>query len=202
MDIGAIVKAPLEDQDWLKKCLLIGLFALIPIAGLLNAYGWLKAAFDARRRGETTLPEPSLAYIGEGFWFVVALLPIFGALMVFNIGGSIFAAILPNKLAGIFAIGFGLLNLVISLVVGIASPAIQYIYLTEGDRLASIRVARILEVIKSDVGMYVMLWVTIIIGQFVSGLGAFACGVGMLLTMPLGLAIQAAGLSAFAASEK
>lgn len=197
MDIGAILKAPTEDKDWLKKCGFIGLFMLIPIVGALNAVGWMKAVFDARRRGDSELPKPGLEYVGDGFWYAVSMLPAIGALLVIQIGGTLFAAILPRALAGIFALGFGLISFLVAVAFAALMPAAQYIYLTEGDRLASIRFKRMLEIAKTNVGVYAMLWVSILVAQFVGGLGYFACGVGILLTMPAAFVMQGAAFAMF-----
>ena len=65
LDIGVIIQAPMEDKAWLKKCLVMGLLALIPIAGALNAMGWMRTYADARIRGENQLPEAGLSYMGD-----------------------------------------------------------------------------------------------------------------------------------------
>lgn len=197
MDIGAILKAPTEDKDWLKKCLFIGLFMLIPIVGALNAAGWMKATFDARRRGETELPKPGLEYLGEGFWLVVAMLPAVVGLVVAQVGGAVFAAILPGALATVFSLGFGLVMFVLVVAVAALVPAAQYLYLTEGDRLAFARVRRLLEIAKTNLGVYAMLWVALFVAQLVGNLGFFACGLGLLLTVPASFAMQGAAFAMF-----
>ena len=75
MDFGAIIKAPMDDKDWIKKILLMGVFMIIPIVGPFNLLGYVKAVYDNRKAGKTELPDAGLGYIGAGFWIFVARRP-------------------------------------------------------------------------------------------------------------------------------
>ena len=74
MDFGAVIQSPTRDPDWLRKCAIMGLFTLIPIAGGLNLLGWEKEIYRQRRQNPSnmTLPEPGFGYLGSGFEFFLA----------------------------------------------------------------------------------------------------------------------------------
>ncbi|HEY4220457.1 MAG TPA: DUF4013 domain-containing protein, partial [Myxococcota bacterium] len=198
MDLGEIIKAPLADKDWWKKCLVMGLMFLIPIAGPLNLLGYSKAVYRQRSSGETALPPAALAYIGDGFWILVAMLPMVGVMIVAEIVVVVLGSVLGHvnhHLGGIVAmIGMLLIGL-LGLAFGVLYPAILYRHIVHGDRWASLNVSGVLAAVKS--GPYLMLWVTVLVGGIIGGLGSVACGVGYFITFPLAYCIYGTALADF-----
>lgn len=168
----------------------MGVIGIVPIVGQLNLMGWMKACFQARKKGEKELPRPSFEYVMDGVWLIVAMLPIAGALLVVNLGGLLFAAILPGFLKTLFNLGFGLVTFALAVAAAVLSPAAMYLHLSEGERWAGARFMRLVEIAKHNVNVYLMLWVALFVAGIVQSLGFFACGVGMLLTVPFALAVQ------------
>ena len=199
MDIGAAIKAPMEDKEWIKKCIIIALICIIPIAGILNLLGWLAATYKNVRAGTKDLPEANLSYIGAGWWLFVALLPLVGV----SIGFQILIQILVQATgSGIVALIGALLNLVVSLAVAIAYPAAMLLHLEKGYRWAGAKFGEIIPLMTGNVGPYVMFLVLAFVAGIIGGAGMIACGVGMLLTMPWCYAIMANGLAQLAKETK
>jgi hypothetical protein len=198
LDIGECVKAPFEDDEWIKKSLLMGVFMLIPIAGAFNLLGWMKACYAHRRAGQMGLPEAGLSYIGDGFKVFLAMLPIIGVLIAWQIVGAVATAILPGKIAGLVGGLFGLSGGLLGLAVGFLAPAIFYVHLAEGEAWASIKIDRLKNAMLSKgVVTYAMLWVAILVAGFLGGIGSIACGIGAIFTAPLGYAMQGIAIAQF-----
>src|SRR5256885_16747502 len=84
LDLGLCITAPTKDPEWLKKCVLMGLMMLIPIAGALNLSGWMRTYAERRMKNEgdrDLLPEANLNYIGAGWRLFLAYLPLVGLLV-------------------------------------------------------------------------------------------------------------------------
>lgn len=61
VDIVAALRYPSTDPDWTRKCLLHGLFGLVPLIGPFALFGWQRRIFDGiLAGGGETLPEPAL----------------------------------------------------------------------------------------------------------------------------------------------
>ena len=197
MDIGAAIKAPMEDQDWLKKCAITGLMCLIPIVGGLNMMGWAKQYAKNRLNGDNTLPEAGLSYIGDGFKMFLAMLPMMGIIIGVQIVMGILGAIL-GKIAGPLALVPSLAGLVVLLAIAFVAPLFTYRHIVHDDPWASARIGWAFGVAKANLGSLLMLFVIMFIGSFIGGLGYIALFVGVFLTLPLGQAITMAGIVEFA----
>jgi hypothetical protein len=75
--------------DWIGPVLLMGLIALIPIAGVMVMTGWYLAARDSLRLGYWLVPRASFDYLGRGagifvvqFVYGLVLLPILAVFVV------------------------------------------------------------------------------------------------------------------------
>lgn len=201
MDIGALIKAPTEDSDWIKKCLVMGLIMLIPIAGVLNLLGWMKACYEERASGRSGLPEAGVRYIGDGFKLFLAFLPMAGALIALAIVTGILAAVVgaaSEGLAGLIA-GLGaLVQALAALAFGALGPAILYRHFVHGDAWASLRIGDLINLVKNHTSAYVTLFVVFLLAGLIGSVGQLACVVGVLLTMPFGYAVQAFAVADFA----
>lgn len=199
MDIGEIIKAPTQDKDWIKKCLLMGVFMLIPVVGMLNLMGYLKACYEAHK-ASGPLPEAGLNYIGDGWWLFVAMLPAMGLMFVLMILVGILGAVgaqIHRSLASIVALGGNLIVMLIGLAFWVLMPAVFYLHIVKGERWASLKIGQMIGLVKANSNSYLMFWLLILIAGFIGGLGQLACGLGMLFTLPFSYAIQGAALAEF-----
>ncbi|OGQ91803.1 MAG: hypothetical protein A2289_10115 [Deltaproteobacteria bacterium RIFOXYA12_FULL_58_15] len=200
MDIGAVIKAPTADKDWIKKILLIGVFMLIPIAGAFNALGYIKACYERRKEGNAILPDANLSYMGAGWWIFVAILPVIGVIVVlailFQVMGFVMFKIAP-RLGGIVAFVGMLALIAASLAAWAAMPAILYLHFAKGERWAGAKFGQILEIINSNLNNYLMFLLTYFVAGIIGGAGQIACGIGMLFTMPFCCAMQGAAIADF-----
>ncbi len=195
MDLEAMIKAPLRDADWAKKCLLIGLFALIPIAGFLNLMGWMKDIYRRVKAGDTTLPPPSLDYIGSGWSLFVALLPIavFPICIAFA-GAGLAIAHQPRLLPLLQAI-----NIPISLFLNVVFvPTLVYRHVVHGSGFGgAFDFGAIKRTWMTNPGNFLTFAVVYFCASMIGSLGMIACCVGIFFTLPFSLAIHANVIKGF-----
>ncbi len=195
MDIGSIISSPTRDKDWLKKCALVGLFALIPIAGALNLLGWMKATYERAKVGDTTLPEADLSYMGSGWALFLAVLPAMLVVFGWNIIVVVLSALKLGALVNLANLIGMLLGLVVNLVV---VPALMYRHVVHGKGFSDgFDFADIMRVITSNTSSFVTFALVAFLASLIGGLGAAACCIGIVLTLPFGAVISANNILAF-----
>jgi hypothetical protein len=196
MDIGTAVKFAFEDRDWWKKCLMVGLYTFIPILGVIAAMGWQRRIYDRVRAGQPT-PLPSIelgsdlkygispflavmniTFVVLGMWIVLA---VFGA-----IAGAIDDS-LVGIVMGLGGMGLGLVALVLSLLM----PDFLRRGFADDEKFPLLRPGPTLRAITGDPGSYIMMYLGLMVGNFLGGIGGVLCGVGAIVTSPWGLAIGA-----------
>lgn len=193
---------PFRDPDGLRKLAIIGLTLLIPIAGAINALGWMLAALDRLRAGEEKLPPANLDYLGRGVGlFAVNLVYV---VALFLAGGVLYAlavVILAAEGRGTpnaFLVSVGLVLVLLafgivsigSLALTFATPAIV-LAVSKGGIPAGLRVDEIARAtVKSPINTLIA-GLMLIAVSFVEGLGAFVCLVGIVFTVAYALAMQA-----------
>jgi hypothetical protein len=198
LDIGAIIKGPLNDKDWLSKCLIIGLLMLIPIAGSLNALGWTKTVYENLENGDQTLPPGNLDYMGKGWNMFLALLGpglVLLGLVVLVVAAAVvtrsqIVGLLGQLVYMVYALAFSFVLL----------PALSYRHLTEDTGFGA---AFDLAGLKATVTRpnFAMFAVSYFVGSLVSSLGTALCCIGVFLTAPLGMAIHAHAARAWKTSQ-
>jgi hypothetical protein len=209
LDIGLAIGAPFKDKDWLKKCLVIGLMMLIPIAGALNLSGWMRAIAEKRMAGgpdADILPEANLSYMGGGWKLFLAYLPMMGIVFVVLIGGGIAAGVAAatgngraseDIMVGVIIATYGIMILLM-IAMSVVGPAITFLHIVEGEPWASVQFKRIWETMKAGGVQYLLLFVALMVAGVVGQLGALACYVGMFVTIPLGQVMAAAAVAEYA----
>jgi hypothetical protein len=203
MDLGALLKAPTEDPEWVKKLLLMGVFMLIPVAGILNLLGYTKACYQSRSAGETTLPPAELKYIADGFWIFVAVLPAVAPIFVLYIVMGVGAVVFGDSIMSTLIIAICSLCLMVAgLAIMALQPAILYRHFVHGDRWAALQVREMWELVKVHSSPYIMLWVALFVAGLIGQLGVMACYIGMFFTMPFCYAVQGFALADFANEVK
>ncbi len=201
MDLAALLKRPLNDPNWITTCLKAGVLACIPIANIA-ALGWSKRVYaQYRAGGNDILPDPFEDIggdLGQGFAAFVAILGGLLPMYVVIFGVSCCAA--GVDMAGGMGVASMLANLVtlpVGLLAGILAPAAMWVHLRTGDLWVWNHTSRALAVVKSDTQRFLTLCVALFVSNMISGLGAAACCVGLILTVPLAMAMSAAALAAY-----
>lgn len=210
LDIGVVLQAPMEDEEWLKKCALMGLLTfalmLIPIVGAFlgtfNALGWTRAYAEARMRDEKALPPVNMSYVGAGGRMFLSFLPMVGVMvLVLGVVAAVVAvgAATESEPVIITAVVVGSLAFVPFLLwVTVFNPAIIYLHIVKDDPWASARVGRQWALVKSTGTEYLLLWIAFLLCNAVTQLGVLAFGVGLIVSMTYGYAMQGAAIAEFA----
>jgi hypothetical protein len=203
IDFGAMFSEPTKEQGWIGQMALIGLITCVPIAGWLNLAGWMKTAARRRLDGDRRLPEANFGYMGAGVEMLLAWLPFIGIYFVSSFGGTAAGFVLTatmgdNVIVAVFTMLMGLVSFALSIVLSVTAPAIYYLHIVEEEKLASAQIGRLIEVMKKGGTQYFMLWLAFLLSGVVAQMGAFACLVGLIVTVPLGQAMMAVALEHFA----
>jgi hypothetical protein len=208
IDIGAALAFAKSDPDWIKKCGLHGLVMLIPVAGFLALFGWSRKIYERAHAGEHTLPELDLGTeVSHGIPPLVAMLNtlvitlpmvilMWTMLAVVGLGGSAIGALgegaagIASVLMVVVMLGMQLLFMVVFIAVQALLPEIQRRgYNGEMGPLFSPKAS--IAAIKGNPKAYLMTFIGLFVANFIGGIGAFACYVGMFVTMPFGHAMAA-----------
>ena len=197
-NVGNAFTLPFKSADWFPRLLLMGLMILIPIIGWMNLTGWMLATLDNYRRGVVELPPAGFQYIGRGAaLFAVQLVYgiILGIIFVvplfaFNVV-SLTAANAGNPYgAGGFNSGFTGFAQLVQLGEFIFFPSV--VILTDRHGFAGgLNVPAVWRMAatnwKFSLLAAVLLWASSIAGS----LGIAVCCVGILVSYPYSLAVNA-----------
>ncbi|MCB9796494.1 MAG: DUF4013 domain-containing protein [Alphaproteobacteria bacterium] len=205
VDIGEAFGFVFKDPDWIMRCLVMGLVALlIPIVGMLMLIGWEARIFErVRQGGAPQLPEIDLGGdLGRGVAPFVALLTTTLPFTLLMMGGM-FVIMVPfialsggGEPDGAMGLVFGLLMMgvyggmmVFSLALQVLMPEI-YRRGFLGDMVPLLRFRESWADIRDNVGPFLVTFLGWFIAGFVASMGMFACFVGILVTLPMSIAIQ------------
>ncbi len=194
MDIGAVIKGPFEDQDWLKKLLLVGVVNVLLCAtvigifiGAPNLMGWGKAYARERAAGGTTLPEFGFGYIRDGYRVIGGMI-VFGIIAALGTIPLIVMTVVLGKVAGPLAIVGGLLMIAYSIMLVPAAGIIAGRIYLDDDMMAGTGIISAIMQVRDNIGASAMFLVTTIVLGFVS---AAMGGVPVIGSM-FGIAFQGA----------
>lgn len=195
MDFSAAVQFAFQDKDWWKKCLVAGLYTFIPIIGMIAVMGWQRRIFDQIREGHPVpLPDvrfsedlsygltPFIAMMNTG---IIILVLWFGMAILGGVAGAI-----DETLGGVMMIFGGLCVSLVAMVLSLLFPDFLRRAFVENERFPLFKPGPSMKAIKEDFGGYLMLYLGIYLANFLGGLGGLACGVGAVLTTPLGMAMM------------
>jgi Protein of unknown function (DUF4013) len=211
---GDVFSIPTWDHDWLGKCGIEGLIALIPIYGSFEILGWTLTYLDNLRAGRAELPPARFGYAGRGaapavvalVWGLAIAAVVFGAIGVSMASLAATAQQCPasgscgtsatSPLLGLFSLGFAGLPALFLLVVAVeyflALPVIlrsERLGIEAGlNLLAAARLARN-DLTTSAVGA-----VLVFLIAFIAGLGAYACFIGVVFSYGYGAAMLGVAL--------
>ena len=199
MDFGLGFSYIFQDKEWFKKLILPGLVLLIPIVGWMITLGWaLRVTKNVISGVEEPLPD--LDFGGDvirGFFAflisfiyslpVSALSTITGWFVNLNFpGGSA-----SNTLIGVFAALVGLAAFFLGLVTSFMSlPAIAN-YIGKDDFGAAFRLGEVFGLVKNNFGVWLIVAIgTLVAVGLIAPLGAIACIIGLLVTLPYSFAVM------------
>ena len=200
--VGDAFVWPFRDPQWLEKVVVMGLILLIPIVGEINGLGWLLATIRRLRQGEERLPPANFDYLGKGFELFVVFLVYSLALTALAAIVFVPAIVLLSTQSGssgnLFLELLGVVMLMLALAITIVGtlafyfvrPAIVLATDLGGiaggfDIPAVVRRVRVSPVYALIAGLM------LIAAGFIGGLGAYACVVGIIFTIPYSLAMEA-----------
>jgi hypothetical protein len=187
MDLGLAFSFPFQDEDWVRKILVMAVIGIIPIFGWLVWMGW---SLEVARRVIRQDPQPLPDYtnLGEYFvdgikGFIIALvlsLPIIIVSIPFGILGAF-----SEDYAGVYAaisICFSCFALLYGLVLAVAYPAAFGVYAATNQIGDAVNPGKLYELIKVAPGPFILAALGVMIAGIVGSLGTIACGVGVLAT--------------------
>ncbi len=189
MDIGSSFTYMFEDENWLKKVLIGGIVAIIPIVNFA-AIGYLVQIIRNVRDGHP-LPLPEWdqfgAYFMDGLWiFLIILVYLIPLILLACIQGIGTAALSSNKDAEsaltIVSSCFSCLMAVWGLLVGALSPAVLIRYAEVGEFMAGFRFGEIFSVITANIGSYIIVLLLMWVASFIGQLGIILCVIGVIFT--------------------
>lgn len=200
MNIGLAFTYQFEDEEWIKKLLLTGLIALIPIVGQIYIFGWMMEIAERFATGSTEeLPDIDFGkFLGKGFsgyiatlvyaipGFIVMLPGIIASMFTFSAGEDA-ATIIMLAMFCCFGLG-ALVSVATSL---LSFPAIVEVQMK--DLKSGFQIKRMFAIFKGAIGAYLISIVILALAvPIISSLGAIACGIGVIVTLPYSISLQGA----------
>ncbi len=189
MDIGSSFTYMFEDENWLKKVLIGGIVAIIPIVNFA-AIGYVIQVIRNVRDGQPTpLPEWDQfgAYFMDGLWvFLILLIYMIPVILLACVQGVGTAALGSNKdtenVVAILSACFSCLIGLWSLVVAILLPAVLIRYAEVGEFMAGFRFGEVFSVITANIGSYIIVLLLMWVASFIGQLGVILCVIGVIFT--------------------
>lgn len=200
--VGDAFVWPFRDPEWFEKILLIGLIGLIPIVGAINAAGWMMATIRKLRAGEERLAPASFDYLWPGFQLVVAMLVYY--LVILAVAAVVFwpAVLLVSSQANghgsswLVLVGLALLLLAFglalagSLAVYAILPAVT-LGVLDGGIGGGLALPTILRRTTHRPVNAALAGLMLLAAGFIGGMGVYVFYVGLAITHPYSLAMQA-----------
>jgi len=197
MDIGKAFSFVFEDEKWVSKVLLGGLFMLIPIVNFAVIGYMLKVAQNVAQRNPRPLPEWGGGEFGNHFMRglhgiviqIVYQLPTIILYVLFfcvlaAAGGAAGSERSSNGAGAIGALGLCLLPLIF--ILALVGAFLAYVacgrYVATNTLSEALKFSDVIASARGNLGAWLMLLLVVILAGFVGSLGAIACGVGLLFT--------------------
>ncbi len=198
MDIGSSFTFMFEDENWLKKVLIGGVVAIIPIVNFA-AIGYIVQVIRNTRDGHP-LPLPEWdqfgAYFMDGLWLFLINLVYSIPLILLACLASVGSAVVGNNqdaqsAASILMSCFGCVAILWVLLIGLITPALWIRFAEVGEFMVGFRFGELFSIITANVGSYIVAFLLFLVISFIGGLGASFCVIPVILTE--GWAIAATG---------
>ena len=200
--IGDAFVWPFRDPKWVEKVAIIGLISLIPIVGGINGLGWMLASIERLRAGKEELPPGNFDYLGRGAILFLVLLVY--SLAIILVAAVLFVpaiallgiagrhdgnAVLGLGGAALMLLAFGV-TVLWALAMYFATPAIV-LAVDRGGIAAGFDLLAIFRRVRQSPTNTLIAGLMLLAAGFISGLGSYACIVGLIFTVPYSLAMEA-----------
>jgi len=206
VDLGLSFRGLTADPEWFKKYALIGLVLMIPVVGWIIWMGWLRRVYDLAKQGDIeTLPEldlgedlsygltPLLAALNLAVPAGVLMVCVWVAMMVLVLIGSAIDGGSNHGGAGGMIAGLGMLVLYPMMFILIIAMNVLVPELWRrgfnGEAMPLLSPMQSVHAIRRRLGAYFTVLLGMFVANMIASLGAFACYVGMFVTMPMGMVI-------------
>jgi hypothetical protein len=196
MNIGRSFTYITEDQDWIKKVLIVGLISLIPVVGQIYVLGYvLEVLRNVIAGREVPLPDATADFgdrLVKGL-LLAAITFIYGLPIMLisgcsGVGNSILASAVQDSdtfsiVMAVFGGCFGLVALVYGIAVGLITPFIWSIFAETGQFGDAFKLGRIWAMFKSNAGQAIIVFLICSLAGFVAGaVGFVLCIIGLIFT--------------------
>jgi uncharacterized protein DUF4013 len=194
MDIGKAFSYVFEDERWISKILLGGVFIFIPIVNFAVFGYTLKLAQNVAQGNPRPLPE--WGEFGDHFmrglyWIVIQLVYLLPALLLYGVFACVLVGI-GSAASDRSSDGAGALGalsaclLPVIFVVAIAGAVLAYAgiarFAATNSLSEAFKFAEVIALVRNNLGDWLMLLLVAILSGVVGQLGFIACGVGVLFT--------------------
>lgn len=190
MDIGASFSYMFQDEDWIKKILIGGVVAAIPIVNFA-AIGYMIQIIRNVRDGQA-LPLPEWDEFGkffvDGLWifliFLVWAIPIILVACLQGVGTAVLAEAGEDaaNVFGVISACFTCVIVLWALVIAAVSPAILVRYTEVGEFMAGFQFSEIFGIIRANVGNYIIVILLIWVASLIASFGVILCLIGVIFT--------------------
>jgi hypothetical protein len=179
-----------QDEDWIKKVLIGGVVGIIPIVNFA-AIGYMIQIIRNVRDGQA-LPLPEWDEFGkffvDGLWifliFLVWSIPIILVACLQGIGTAVLAEASEDaaNAFGVISACFSCVIVLWALVIAAVSPAILVRYAEIGEYMAGFQFSEILNIIRANVGNYIIVILLIWVASLIASFGVILCVIGVIFT--------------------
>jgi len=188
MDIGKSFTYLFDDENWVTKILIGGLFVLLSsiVIGIPFMLGYMvetvKNVIDGNPR-----PLPDWADLGAKFTkglMLFLILLIYSLPIIFVSCLSWMGAIVAgeSEAIGAFVACMNCLSGLWGLLVAIVTPAATIRYAITGEFTSGFQFGEIFNFIANNLANYIIAFLLSVLASFIGGFGVILCGVGVLFT--------------------
>ncbi len=200
MDFGKAFSYVFDDEDWIKKIGIGALLSLIPIVGWFVILGWgVEITKRVINKTPETLPDWSDfgGYLTRGFLaFLVLFVYTLPVTLLSGCGTGLtaladsFGEDALTTIAWVLTACFSCITFLYSIFAYLIIPAAVANYAVTDEIGAAFKFGEIFKMVRENLGTYGMVLLGGLVASLVSGLGVIACGIGVLITMVYGVAIN------------
>lgn len=207
VDLGPALRGLTSDPGWLKKYSIAGLCMLIPVAGPVALLGWTRRIYDASKAGDDeSLPDVALGQdlrYGVAPFAAIMNLAVPAMVLAFFVWGVAFGMIfwagqgsggeLSDTAAQLLAVVLMLANFLFMagiFVLNVLMPEFQRRGFN-GETTPLLSVGTSVRAIMGSPGGFFTVIIGLFVANAISSVGVFVCYVGMIVSVPMAMAVYA-----------